>query len=711
MLELQKDAPPPLLPLRQDLILHEAPPLENGAPTWTLHDPVRNLFFRIGRSEMEMLARWECGDAETLISAARLETGIDISSEEVEYLQRFLLQNALLAPTSPTVQARLEQSATQKRPSILTFALRNYLFFRIPLWKPDRFLERTLPLARPLGSNTALFLYGCIAVLALVLITPQWSLFFNTFPYFFTLQGAILYFIAIFFVKLLHELGHAYTSKQYGLRVPTMGIAFIVMWPMLYSDNGEAWKLKARAERMRIVMAGIGTELVIAAMATLAWTLLQPGIAKSICFVLATSSLLSSLLINISPFMRFDGYYLLSDYLDIPNLAPRAFALGRWRLRKAVLGLDTGRPEPFSGKTETKLLAYCYGTWVYRFFLLIGIALIVYHLFFKALGVFLFSVEIMVFIIMPVYRELKVWWTHRDLVGCNGHIMTTMVILLGLIAFLCIPLPTSVVLPAVYSARETAPIYPPFPARIDSIHVRSGDEVRDGALLFTLSSMHLESKERIADLEIESLKSLMEREMTSREHMEELAVTMNKLSGALSEKQGYEEQRSRLHLTAPLEGTVSMLAPEIEPGTWVAGEQQLCLMVGTSGGKIEGYLLEKDLERLPERTEGFFLADTGDRPKVPCLLESLDRTAPKTLQSPELSALYEGDVAVLGEDPETREPLLAETRYRVVLTPKNHSDRPNRMQRGHVVLRGRPRPVIVGIWKSLASGLIRESGL
>jgi putative peptide zinc metalloprotease protein len=700
-----------LLPLRQDLELHEAPCLENGTPTWTLQDPVRNLFFRIGRSEMEMLARWECGDGDTLTAAVGQETGIDVTLEEVEHLQRFLLQNALLAPNSPTVQARLEQTASRKQPSLLSLALHHYLFFRIPLWKPDTFLERTLPLVRPLGSTTALILYGCIALLALILVTPQWSLFFSTFPYFFTPQGAVLYATAIFFVKLLHELGHGYTSKHYGLRVSTMGVAFVVLWPMLYSDNGDAWKLKEKSKRMRIVMAGIGTELVIAAVATLAWTLLQPGIAKSICFVLATSSLLSSLLINVSPFMRFDGYYLLSDYLDIPNLAPRAFALGRWRLRKLLLGLDTGRPEPFSGRTETTLLAYCYSTWIYRFFLLTGIALMVYHLFFKALGVFLFSVEIMVFIVMPIYRELKAWWTHRELLGCNGHIVTTVTVLLAMVAFLCIPLPTSIVLPAVYTAQDKASIYPPYPARIDAIHVRDGSRVKKGDSLFSLSSMHLESQERITDLEIAALQSLMEREMTSREHMDNLAVTMNELSAALSKKEGFVQQRERLEVRAPFSGMVSMLSREIEPGIWVAGEQRLCLVVGNAGGRIAGYLREEDLERLPDQAEGLFTADTGDRRNVRCRLESLDRTAPKTLQSPELSALHGGDVAVLGTDPTTGAPLLAETRYRMVLTPVDETKRPNRMQRGHVVLRSKPRPIILGIWKSLASGLIRESGL
>jgi putative peptide zinc metalloprotease protein len=159
-----------------------------------------------------------------------------------------------------------------------------------------------------------------------------------------SLQGLLAYGVTLAGGEMLHELGHGITAKRYGCRVPTMGVAFLVLWPVAYTDTNEVWKLTRRDQRLKVAAAGITTELVIAVWALLAWLWLPDGWPKAMAFLLATTTWVSTVLINASPFMRFDGYFLLSDYLQMPNLHSRAFALARWDLRERLFALGEARP-------------------------------------------------------------------------------------------------------------------------------------------------------------------------------------------------------------------------------------------------------------------------------------------------------------------------------------------------------------------------------
>ena len=139
--------------------------------------------------------------------------------------------------------------------------------------------------------------------------------------------------------------------------------------------------------------AGILVELAIAAWATLAWTLLPDGPLRGSMLLVATTTWVSTLLVNASPFMRFDGYFLLSDMIGVPNLHERSFALAKQLLRKALFGYEDPDPEPGLGqKTKRAMMIFAVATWTYRLVLFLGIAVVVYNLFFKHLGIFRFAV-------------------------------------------------------------------------------------------------------------------------------------------------------------------------------------------------------------------------------------------------------------------------------------------------------------------------------
>lgn len=394
--------------LREELALLPGPVLADGQPSWTLHDPTRNRFFSIDWPTFEILRRWSYADAEAIVQSVAADSTLLPEPDDVEQVARFLRANQLVQ-LGPGSARQLAERAAQGEGSRLKWLLHHYLFFRVPLVRPDAWLDRWLAVARLFYSRTFALSTLFALLLGLGLVARQWDVFTTSLVDTFTFRGLFAYGVALILVKLLHELGHAFTAKRFGCRVPTMGVAFLVLWPMAYTDTNETWRLTRRWQRLRVAAAGIVTELGIAAWATLAWGLLPDGELRSAAFVLATTSWIATLAINASPFMRFDGYFILSDWLDLPNLHERSFALARWRLREWLFALGEPRPEHFPPARHTALIVFAWVTWLYRLVVFLGIAVLVYHFTVKAVGILLFAVEICWFILMPIRNEFREW--------------------------------------------------------------------------------------------------------------------------------------------------------------------------------------------------------------------------------------------------------------------------------------------------------------
>ena len=375
-----------LPPLREDLRLYEGPPDADGSPTWTIGDPVRGRYFYIGYTAFHLLGKWHLAEPAQVLAAVNTQLVAPVGVAELEDMLFFLRANNLIAGHAPgQVQSFLAQVQAQKL-GWLQWLLHNYLFIRIPLVRPDRFLARTLPWVAPLLSRGFLLIIVTLGLLGLLLITRRWDEFSRTFPYFFSLEGAALLGATLVFAKIIHELGHAFMAKRFGCRVYSMGVAFMVMVPVLFTDVSDAWRLPSRSQRLLIDAGGMLAELSLAAVATLLWSFLPDGPLRSAAFMLATVTWVTTVLVNINPLMRFDGYFLLSDLLGIQNLQQRGFALARWQLREWLFAFGEPPPEVLQPKRQSAVLIWAYCTWVYRFFLFTGIALVVYHAFSNCSG-------------------------------------------------------------------------------------------------------------------------------------------------------------------------------------------------------------------------------------------------------------------------------------------------------------------------------------
>ncbi len=702
------DVPPDLPALRDDLKIFTGPPLDSGAPTWTLHDPARNRFFSIGRLEFELLSRWPLGTTENVIKGIHQETTLRVTGEQVKELLHFLTINSLLEPSSAAVLDQLKNKVMRPGKGIFYWLLHHYLFIRIPLIHPDRFLDATLPILRPFFSRVWLYLLGSATVLGLFLVGRQWESFINTFTYFFSFKGMVFYGLTIFGVKLFHELGHAYTAKYYGVKVPTMGVAFLVLWPVLYSDTSESWKLKSRTSRMAIVASGTGVDLALAGLATVMWNFLPDSPFRSACFLIATTTWISSLLLNLSPFMRFDGYYLLSDILNVPNLQDRAFAIGKWYLRKTLLGIRSECPEHFSPRKTSHLILYAYATWLYRLVLFTTIALAVYHLFFKVLGIFLFIVEMTWFVFRPVFGEIKTWWRHRSSVGLNFRVLTTLSVLGFLAYFFIAPWNTSIEAPAIVKVSAFTRIYPPFSSQIQGVYAKEGKAFKAGELLFLLKSPHLQLNERLAEKRVRVLEANLKRHLNNRDLIEQVKVIQQQLAEAMTELQGYRNQRKLLKVTAKMDGKIVDISDGIRSGLWVNKGQPLSGLASQEGIFIEGYVEEDSLQRIKQGHPARFYAGVKDIRPIDCILRQIDPTATRQLSEPYFASVYRAEIPADEKGDINRR--VHNSIYRIILTPTDEFQIPDQVIHGNVVIKGKRRSWFKYSWQCIRAVLVRESG-
>ena len=431
--------PAPAWPqLRDELRLLPAAANHDGSPAWMVNDPVSNRFYRIGWVDFELLLRWSMGSEAALIASVNAETTLTIEAADVAGLVQFLGQYDLLRANDPASVERLSQRAAKAQSSAFQWLFHHYLFFRVPLVRPQRWLAGLLPAVNWLFTAQAAWAIILLSGTGLFLVARQWETFAHTFVDQLSWSGALGFAIALGFAKALHELGHALTATRYGVRVAHMGVAMLVMFPMLYTDTSESWKLSNPRQRLAIASAGILTELALAGLATLAWSLAPDGPMRSALFFLATTSWILTLAVNASPFMRFDGYFILTDVLDLPNLHERAGALAKNWLRRTLLGWSEPWPEHMPRRGNAALIAFALATWLYRLMVFLGIALLVYVYFFKVLGIVLMVVELVWFIGKPVATEFKVWFANRKHIKVS-RIGLAVLLLGGLIAALVVP--------------------------------------------------------------------------------------------------------------------------------------------------------------------------------------------------------------------------------------------------------------------------------
>ncbi len=696
-------------PLREELHLFPGPWSSNGTPTWTLRDPATNHFYRLGWREFEILCRWRRGAPNRIAELVSKETPLETTANDVSDLVRFLMGANLLRPQGEHGLARLTKHVRSQKQSWLQHLLHAYLFFRVPLFNPDQILNKTLPWIKWAFSRKFFIASVIAGILGLHAITRQWEIAMATFSETDLLTEVMFITLAMILTKTIHELGHAYAAVRYGCRVPTIGVAFLMLLPVLYTDTSEVWKLASRHRRLVVAAAGIISELLLTAWAALIWGLLPLGGMKDALFFIATVSWISTLLLNSSPFLRFDGYYLLSDWMGIENLHERAGRLGRWQLRELLLGLGAPFPDAALYENHRFLIGFAWLTWIYRFFLYLGIAIAVYHLFFKVLGIILMSVEIGWFLLRPITNELRTWLRPETNLKLNRRVMISLTLLTSLIGMLMIPWKGSIQAPALLQRSQQVTVYTPAPAQIQSVLVSNGDLVKQGETLVKLHSPELDNQVEMARVKAEL--SLWKHNFRGTDHtlLKQSPINDRELDIELIQLQELKRKQQELTISAPFDGWVTFTSKDLKQGVWIANNEPLLKLAHPQKWHLTAYLRETDLEQVQLGTSATFLPEKLDWDPITCQVDAIASTGAKTVNEFPLVTQYGGQIPVRRNELGSLIPSTAI--YRLRLQPTESFTPPAHILRGWVVIEEQTAYSLLSrLQRGVMETLIREMG-
>ena len=690
--------------IRNDLKVIETSAAEDGSKRWLLFDPIQNKYFNIGLDALQLFSNWQ-NDIEIDEFIKILEQkDYDIDKESLESFIIFLRNNNLILCEKESDTQRIVNVHRDSKQNIFKWLIHNYLFIRVPLLKPDRWLEENKNKVDFFYSNLWQNMVLFLGFIGIVFVLRDWENFISTFMYMFSKEGFFYYFISLVFVKSFHELGHAFTAKRYGCKVATMGVAFLVLFPVLYTDTTDSWKLKSKYQRLKIVIAGMKVEIYLALLATFLWSFTPEGILKSILFTIATTSWISSLLINISPFLRFDGYYALSDLSDSKNLQPRSFAMARWFIRKNILGLEEVKPEILSKSKENFFIIYAIFTWIYRFVLFLGIAVLVYYFAFKVLGIILFLVEIVWFILLPIYKELKIWWSKREMVKLNKKNKFSLFVIGVFLFFLFIPWNSTIKMPAIIESKNYYEYYPLADAYIEDILFLNGDIVKKEQILLKIKSPEIEHKITLLQEEINSITFEISKQAGFRENLNKRFVLEETLSKKINELDGLKKIIKKFEVKAPFDGKI-YLNDSYKKNQWISKKDAIFLLYDNLNYKIIGFCNENDFNLLKENSKAKFIFNSGDIKDISSNITNISKLSNPYLEFSELSSDYAGEIATRTDNKMLK---TQQAYYKVTIDLQENISLDSR-KIGTLITNGESSSLVSKIYKKALSIMIRES--
>ncbi len=390
-----------------------------------------------------------------------------------------------VAPDAGGVMKAQGKRSAQRRRAAL-----NPLAFKLPLWDPDRFLvAQGHRLAWCFGTAGRWLFLALLLLGALLLASNVGELSRATATQLGHGRMLILLWIAYPLVKALHELAHAFAVKAFGGEVHEMGVTLLMLTPVPYVDASASIAFEDKRQRAVVAAAGIVVELLLASAALALWLLAQPGLLRDAALAVVVIGGLSTLLVNGNPLLRFDGYHVLCDLFELPNLAQRSQRVWQATAKRIFLGRATDAAESVRGSERAWLVAYAPASWLYRGLLTLGLALAVAD--WNAwLGLGLLGLSAWWMAAGPLVAALRWLFGSGEVHGRRVRataLGASALTACALLAF-ALPLPHRTLAPAVVWLPDEALVRPQADGFLEQVLVRDGQQVQAGTALLRLSN-------------------------------------------------------------------------------------------------------------------------------------------------------------------------------------------------------------------------------
>ncbi len=581
----------------------------NGSKCFMLFDPVSDNYFRL-TNENKRIIELISEDIPVLKFMKKLERhGINVAQEKILQLIGFLHQNNLTLPVAHTTHKRTLTAQEQMKKMRFKVLLSSYLFFRIPLIKPDKFLNDSVNIVKSVFNRWMLlaliFFATCGYICVIVNLHKLSNIFINSI----TVKGLIRYSIAIMIIKIVHEFAHAYATKIAGCRVRRMGIALVFFVPRLYSDLTDAWRVSSRKMRFLIDGAGIISELIIGGIAALVWANTMTGTTNTVAYYIFAVSILNTIFINGNPLIRYDGYYMLMDALNVDNLQKRSIEMMKYIRHKLFFGIEGKIPDGYYTKARYSLVVYGIGAYIYRIFLYTSIIMVVYFQFTKAIGIILLFLEVYVLMIMPLQMEIKQLSMMKKKMKKKNVLLTTL--FTGLIlAVLILPLPWSIEMPCITQSNNSSFVYTQVDGFLKDIKIKDGETVASNDIVVTLKNPNIqwqlteqEQEKKIAQLKLDTL--------TADKDTLSLTVTQRMIVSKVNESIEELKRQEELQINrAQTSGIFALYDRKLKIGKWLPKGTLIGEIFTPNSIILDAYIVESDYSKIKKDDKvAFFLDD------------------------------------------------------------------------------------------------------
>lgn len=559
-------------------------------------------YFRIGVTEYAFISVLD-GDTtigEAVSLTARRFGPDAFSEDQATSIVVWLLENDLAELTESTVASKPTSNSTAGRRKASLVERLNPFWLKLPFGNPDALINRLLPLTSWLHSWAAIGVSFVIWLTAAIAVTSNWTRFESSWSTVLHRSNWIWLGASWLFLKIVHEISHAVACRRHGGEVRDSGIIFILLAPVAYVDVTSSLSFPSRWQRIQTAAAGIYIELTIASLAAIGWTVIDSPLLAHHLVNLIWSASVTTIVFNANPLMKFDGYYILSDLLDRPNLYTDSTHHLRRLANRFFFGVKTDNARS-SG--QDALLTATYGTaaFVWRMLICFGL-LISASVMFHGAGIVIAAAGVLLWFGRPLVQLVQKLWLLTRIDPQKSFRATVLgtasAAALGAFLFLT-PWPAGATAPGIMDHLDLAVVRAETPGFVRRIHVADGEQVEEGQLLIELENEELENE--VADIRVAIAQSDIRRRQFLRKH-ETASVQVEAENHAALQKRLTEklQQAESLTVKAPASGRVMSRSLIWAEGTYAQPGTELVAIGDDSRKELRVSISQDDARWLQE---------------------------------------------------------------------------------------------------------------
>ncbi|MDP1612396.1 MAG: efflux RND transporter periplasmic adaptor subunit [Sulfuritalea sp.] len=565
--------------------------------------PVANLIIGLMDGRRTLREIWD-------IACNRLGDEVPTQDEVIKLLSDLHRADVLQSDAPPDLHELQQRRKKHVRMRWKQY-IGNPLSLRIPLFDPDRMLDRLLPLIKPVLGWYAAIAWLLVVGWALVLIGMHWTeLSGDVVDRVFSVENLLLIWFVFPLIKAMHEFGHAIATKVDGGEVHEMGIMLLVLMPIPYVDASGATAFRDKKSRMLVGGAGMLVEIFIAALAVFAWVHLEPGVERAIAYNIILVAGVSTLLFNANPLLRYDGYYILSDYLEIPNLAQRSNEYLGYLVNRHLFGVEGGNSPVVASGESGWFVSYAIGSFLYRMFMMVSIALLVASQFFFV-GVILAVWAFATMLVIPAVKKLHYLFasprldTHRK----RALVSSGIIVLLVVVIFGWLPAPSSTRAEGVIWAPEEAQVRSTVDCFIARVVAKPGQQVRRGDVLIECEDPELAARTRVLQAQLDELEARYNASIIAK-RVQAGMINEQKAHMVAALELAYKRQ-AELELRSPSDGVFVMADVQNAPGKFTQRGEVLAYVSNSAASNVRVVVAQAAENLVSKRTRKVEIRPSG----------------------------------------------------------------------------------------------------